>query len=419
MNILRYQNFLSESVMIDIILESKLIYSASFLNIIKSMDNKIANHLYSIYDKDIDSLIHNFIDVSDRKDQVIFTNDKKAQEFISEEPGTWKVINDERYLTHSESNKKIFDILGYKAEGSPWTPSVETLGEIIAEAVSPITGRTYVIFKELNIDDPRQVVINKEALVQNEGRRVWGHSRNPVNIGKLVRAILKASDFTFNDKELETFVNIYKSTFDFMKDSSKRFDIVSGRDISYWYDKNNYYGENGTLNGSCMAEVPSSYFSIYMDNPEIKLVILYDDNGKINSDGKYTSDKIKGRAILWNCKLNSTKIKFLDRIYTTQDSDVELFKKFAQENGWWYKTRQNYVDEPITDGSSVKNSTLIADLSSVDHYQYPYMDTLYNLNLTNRTASNKYDINEEIDDEVIECRDTEGGYITIDGTDYG
>lgn len=418
MNILRYQNFLSESVMIDIILESKLIYSASFLNIIKSMDNKIANHLYSIYDKDIDSLIHNFIDVSDRKDQVIFTNDKKAQEFISEEPGTWKVINDERYLTHSESNKKIFDILGYKAEGSPWTPSVETLGEIIAEAVSPITGRTYVIFKELNIDDPRQVVINKEALVQNEGRRVWKHSRNPVNIGKLVRAILKASDFTFNDKELETFVNIYKSTFDFMKDSSKRFDIVSGRDISYWYDKNNYYGEGGTLNGSCMAEAPKSYFSIYMDNPEIKLVILYDDNGKINSDGKYTSDKIKGRAILWNCKLNSTKIKFLDRIYTTQDSDVELFKKFAQENGWWYKTRQTYGDEPITDGSSFKNSTLIADLSSVDHYQYPYMDTLYNLNLTNRTASNKYDI-DEIDDEVIECRDTEGGYITIDGSDYG
>jgi hypothetical protein len=35
----------------------------------------------------------------------------------------------------------------------------------------------------------------------------------------------------------------------------KQFDIVKGDDIKYWY--NNYEGNGGTLNGSCMKNSDS------------------------------------------------------------------------------------------------------------------------------------------------------------------
>ena len=66
------------------------------------------------------------------------------------------------------------------------------------------------------------------------------------------------------------------------------------------------------------------------------MVILYSDDGEIKN-GKYISSRIKGRAILWDAKINNENVKFMDRIYTTKDNDVELFKQYAEKNGYWYK----------------------------------------------------------------------------------
>jgi hypothetical protein len=47
-------------------------------------------------------------------------------------------------------------------------------------------------------------------------------------------------------------------------------------------------------------------------------------------DNENTSDKIKGRAILWK----TDKGMFMDRIYTAHDSDLNLFKEFATKSNF-------------------------------------------------------------------------------------
>lgn len=418
MKLFKYEEFLTESNLYELILESKLVFSSSFINILKKIkDDKVAGMLLYLYSKDIDGINHNYIDVSDSKDRVTFTQDRKAQELIEKEPQTWKVIDSQRYLTHSEKNDKIFSLLGYeKPEGGPWTPNTGTLGMLLNEVVSPVSGKIYVVFEEYGVDSPRKTVLNKQALVYSKSdNKVWSHARNPVNVGKLTRAILNTAskklstpsikNFSFNDKDIENFVNLYKSTYDFMKDATKRFDIVQGKLIAKWYWHENYEDGGGTLNNSCMSEVSEYLFDIYVYNKQVSLVILYDDNGNMDSSGKYTSDKIKGRALLWDCKLDGSNIKFMDRIYTTHDSDVELFKTFAQENGWWYKYAQTMdPNEYLTNGSARKKGTLECDLTSVDFDYYPYLDTLCFNEDDTTILSNK-----EIGDGR-EFRETDGDY---------
>jgi hypothetical protein len=421
MSLLKYNEFLKEELIHELLLESKVIYSSKFLNILnKIKDNKVSKELINLYTKDIDGINHNYIDISDEKDRAIFTQDRKAQEIVGKEPQTWRVNDEQRYLTHSPKNDKIFSLLEYeKPEGEPWIPSIGTLGLITNEIVSPTSGKIYVIFEEYDDSEgddmtPKELkrtVLNKQAITPSESsNKVWSHSRNPVNIGKLARAILKAAKVSFTDKDIEDFVNQYKATFDFLKDATKRFDIVSGIDIAKWYWYDNYVEGGGTLNNSCMAEVDDdSYFDIYVNNKQVGLVILYDDNGTINSEGKYTSNKIKGRAILWDCTMNGKKIKFMDRIYTVNDSDVELFKQFAEKNGWWFKVSQNMMPyEKISDGKTTTTATLIANLDQTYWDYYPYMDTMFYINTDKNTASNL----DEDYDRI--CRDTEGGWENYD-----
>jgi hypothetical protein len=103
------------------------------------------------------------------------------------------------------------------------------------------------------------------------------------------------------------------------------------------------------------------YFDLYSKNPEVcSLVILYSDQGKI-SGGKWVSQKIVGRALLW--KLDDGRV-FLDRIYTIWDYDIKKYKAYAKHQGW------------ITTDSSGKKK---CSLERVDFDCYPYVDTLHYL----------------------------------------
>ena len=97
---------------------------------------------------------------------------------------------------------------------------------------------------------------------------------------------------------------------------------------------------------------------------------------------------------------------FLDRIYTNNDSDVELFKQFAEKNGWWYKKRQSMEpDEDFTDGNSVRKGTIEVKLDDADFEYYPYCDTMCYIDSDTGMASNKY-----WDDSDRLLRDTGGSY---------
>ena len=410
MSILRYSDYVLEKMAYDMILESKVIYSKKFINLlIKMKTNKLSKELLNLYSKEVDDLTQNYIDITDEKDAVSFTSDKKVQKLTKDKPETWMVTDSGKYLTKSDRNNKIFEALGYdKVKYECWSPEKDAVGLILSEAVSK-SGKIYVMFQEYKLTgEPRIGVMNKEGLKlsDDEDMRVWSTSRNPIKIGRLVRAILNAAKIKFVDKDIEDFTNTYKATYDFAKDALKQFDIVKGDEISYWYAESSYVGGGGSLNNSCMAHVETSeYFDIYTQNPQVSLVILYGDTGVINGD-KYSDDKIKGRAILWDAKLDGIPVKFMDRIYTTHDADVELFKQFAEKNGWWFKKRQSMEpNEDFTDGNSSKKGKIKVNLDDTDFEYYPYCDTVCYIDTNTGIASNKW-----WSDSNKILRDTGGSY---------
>lgn len=409
MKLSNYEDYILEKYIHDMIKESKLVYSDKFINILnKIRDDKVTKGLIELYNKEVDSLKYNFIDITDDKSRVSFTPDKRAQEIIGDKPDTYEVAQSNRYLTHSDKNDRIFELLGYEKEDTElWSPQIGAIGIILKEVISPTSGKTYCLFQEFETENPRISVLNKEALRPAEATdpKVWTSSRNPINVGRLVRSVLKSANYEFSDKDIENFVNKYKATFDFMADALKQFDIVSGKSIAHWYYYKNYVRGNGTLNNSCMAKVPIGYLDIYCNNKQVKLVVLYGDEGTIK-DNKYTDKLIKGRAILWECEIDGEPATFMDRVYTKDDSDVDLFKQYAQKNGWWYKTSQSmYTDTAITDGISKKSAEIVAKLDNVEWDEYPYMDTMCYISLENSTVSNIGDNYDRM------ARDTDGTWL--------
>jgi hypothetical protein len=398
MNILRYGEYITEKVAFQMLLESKAVFSTKMINLLNRMkSNKVAKSILDLQSKEVDGIAQNYIDITDSKEDFTFTPDRKAQQMLAGRPEVYKVTESGRYLTHSDRNNKIFERLGYDKTGREnWAPETGTLLKILAETQS-VSGKTYCMVEEVleGGRDPRIGVINKTAmdLDSDELKAIWNTSRNPVKVGRFARAFLTAAKVEFNDKDIEEFVNQYKATFDFAQNVLAQFDIVKGKEIIHWYWIDRYQNGRGTLNNSCMAEADSDWLSIYSENKQASLVLLYDDNGTI-TDGKYKSDKIKGRAILWECRVDGQDAMFLDRIYTVQDSDIELFKQYAEKNDWWTKKRQSMEpDEVLTNGTrDIRNPEIICKVDTSNPTGcYPYMDTMCFINVNENIIGNSLD----------------------------
>jgi hypothetical protein len=211
---------------------------------------------------------------------------------------------------------------------------------------------------------------------------VYKKFRNIVSVGKLVKKL-------FSDKyeasgkpgtDIESFVNLFKSI-----RTSSEFKIIKGYEIIKWYNEENYSKfaiYNTRLGGSCMRhDYCDDYIEFYAKNKKsVSLLILMDNINKT---------KIKGRALIWELTVPENRI-FMDRIYTTFDSDIELFKKYAIEKNWLYKEKQTPLAyTPIVD--TLKNITsernmLIKNINN--HNYYPFMDTFKYYDIDNGILTN-------------------------------
>jgi hypothetical protein len=215
--------------------------------------------------------------------------------------------------------------------------------------------------------------------------------RGEIKIGRFVNALLSNSyvkkelfhigheNFEFTPKDIEDFVNLYKST---NTDSSKKFKLVKGEEIDKWYNLHEYSSDRGTLGSSCMKNVDKEFFDIYTENTDVCSLLIY-----LNSE-----DKLLGRALVW--KLNDSPCEakyFMDRVYTSNDSDVLKFIKYAEDEGWLYRNRMNssaedsllfrYNGKPVFGKISVK-------LKFCGFDKYPYLDTLTFLDIYKLEISN-------------------------------
>lgn len=393
--------------------------SEEFYQLIERFNyNKIAKELIRLSMKDYYNTKsdYNFIAISDNNKFINFLPSSKVDDLILKTKNY--SVNSVRNLTHSDENDHIFEYLGYNKNCEYWYPREGHKGTIHGEITSEKTGNTYVLFKSLEND--RYSVINKEAL--NESKvDLFNYSKNKLKVGRFIQHLFEQNDIKFKQTQIEKFVNLYKSTFDILNDKFSLFEIVDGSDISYWYKANNYEYKNGTLGSSCMSESDRLLFEIYEKNKNCKMIILKSNKGIIK-DGKILSDKIVARALLWDAKIingdDIRNITLMDRIYTNNDSDVNVFIQYAQENGWWYKSEQNFYPETsITNGEELfefnsNSKRLEVDIENIYFKKYPYIDTLCYV-MDEKTLSNNY----IIDSEKEVChgfRCTDGSYETYD-----
>jgi len=130
-------------------------------------------------------------------------------------------------------------------------------------------------------------------------------------------------------REVEKFSNLFRSQ---VNKPRFNFSIIKGPAIRNFYHYDSYQSDRGSLGASCMKhEGCQKYLDLYVQNPDkISMLIMTDDYGAL-----------MGRALLWN--FDSYKI--MDRIYTTCDEDLLFyFKQWATENGYLYKSEQNWYN---------------------------------------------------------------------------
>lgn len=377
-----YEEYISENKITELLTESKINYRPSFVKILKNIkDNRIALELLDLQNKDIDVKQDN-IKIGDKNDVILFTP-----------------------IKNSNTNTKYILVSNTSIVGSP-----RTYDELVPN------WRDYRCTINMDVGTTGKILLTRGNLsffvsdvVHNDGRinacllptvdLELYLTPVSISVGRFVNKLLRLNNINFTTKELEDFVNKFKSQYD-IEFNSINLKLLKGKEILNGYLYTNYSNpRKGTIWSSCMRyDKCQNYLDIYTDNENVQLLVLLDPD-----------DKIKGRAIVW--KLESGKF-FMDRIYTIDDSDVNIFINFAKENNWIYKKSQNSSVYDISDGtllSSVlyENDT---DLSFLLSMEYPYMDTMCLLSDTGYISNSKEYILSICDKFYLELRNTDGEY---------
>lgn len=199
-----------------------------------------------------------------------------------------------------------------------------------------------------------------------------GIGRIKIKVGRFAKKFILPHgmmEYGISSGDIERFVNLFKSYFNSNPENLK---IVQGDDILKFYSQSNYFtpdgGRYGSLWNSCMRhEERNKYMELYSKNSFIKMLVLFDDGGKI-----------RARALLWDGveDKNGNQYKIMDRIYTIFDHDVNFFKSWAIENGYIPKFDQSAKTESIFDiNGKPTRLELKITLEKSDFEFYPYLDS--------------------------------------------
>lgn len=216
---------------------------------------------------------------------------------------------------------------------------------------------------------------------------IWNKNRTDIKVGRFVH---KFFPNTFTDKAVEDFVNKWKSS---VSDNS-RFEIFKGVDIKNAYRSNFYLftdDNNNPLMNSCMND-ELDLIDFYAYCPTCSVLVLISDEGYI-----------LGRALVWVDHMNRT---IMDRVYYVHDKDYHKFVRYAQKNGWYYKTKNISGGSTFTKDGDIQDlltKVRVPDVFKFRNEGFPYMDTFY-------YAQGEWAQNYEPEGTYFKLQDTEGGY---------
>lgn len=230
----------------------------------------------------------------------------------------------------------------------------------------------------------------------------WTSSRRfQVKPGGFINKIFK----NISSKEVEKFSTLFRSQ---SVKPKFNFSIVKGEGIRNFYHYESHQADRGTLGASCMKhESCQKYLDLYVDNTDkISMLIMTDDFGAL-----------MGRALLWQFE----SYKIMDRIYTVCDEDLLFyFKQWATQNGFLYKSEQNWYNtlqfEQI--GQKKQELRLEISLNDYEYRHYPYMDTF---KFIDRKTGKLYNYQAETKHIVTLCSSDgsyyDKDYLRFDGID--
>lgn len=402
MKINKYENFLLESVINELILETNVTFNKDFIEVLNDMEtgfndsvNKICEILLKIVksERDLD-INQNNIGLSNEIDKVSFIpQDKLENATIKLLPGTI-VIGVSGHLHEIQKEAKL------PLEGMVFTQPENFLDNNIMNswklvktinmALVPDSNYNYYILYYLqNVDDPTKFTTtysHRDAITKPFEYVLPENSIGKIKIGRYINRLLDLylgddpiERRRYTDSDVEKFVNKFISLMEYKQNALDHFRIITGGEIKHWYLLDNYSGKTGQLGQSCMRyNMCQEFFDIYIDNPDVcQLLIFTDEN-----------DKLLGRALIWKLEDGSN---YMDRIYTTRDSNIELFVKWGKENGY-----TNHYER-----SSNKN--LIVKVEPKDYTQYPFMDTFKYYKPESGILSNK-----ELEKPYLELQESNG-----------
>jgi hypothetical protein len=264
------------------------------------------------------------------------------------------------------------------------------ISEPIAKAILDNKGNiSDITYLDIDKDDSRGATylpsdrldrLTDEENFNKEIPEAWTSKlRQHMNWGKIINKLFPN---VFTNMDIDRFYNRYRPEIDIDEKQEKRFEVVHGEDIRYWY-LNKHWESSLT---SCMQEEKSQkYFDMYCNNPEkCGLLICHSEkNPKV----------IIGRALVWNNLIKPSgdtaeernPFTLLDRVYyvTAQPQIPATYQKYAIEHGWIYKQGDQFLLNGVRKTTSVSTR-----LKPIDYKYYPYVDTMsYYTPSTGRAAS--------------------------------
>ena len=413
--IFKYEDFLIESK-IELLLEANIEMSDNFIDILCDINTPLSNKLLDIRGKDID-VNTNYIDIDIEKDGFVkFFPDDKVEKIpflfhvngltyikTSKAIGLKNPITPEggqeiklvkkltRFESHDIFEKQIKSNLELSKESDIETTILNSTGVLSSQELDVIyaTGASLCIIKFEDSKGEHEVICHSDAIKRDINSIRPGN----LKIGKLITALFTKSGIEIKPTELEDFVNKYKSIIKQKREKFESFKIVKGEDIRKYYLIDNYLNDYGTLGKSCMRyNRCQKYLDIYVENEEnIQMVVLFEEE-----------EKVTARAILWTDKEGR---KIMDRIYTNDSSDEQIFKDFAKSNGFFHKEIQNSEEDTNfigPNGETEENITI--QLKAKDYSYYPYMDSMRFYDPKTGIITNDSD---QMKDYILS--DTEGG----------
>jgi hypothetical protein len=244
-----------------------------------------------------------------------------------------------------------------------------------------------------SIDTLSYLPIKKYSAIQNDNNKDPfgdGVGRQTIKIGRFVKKFLSENafdEFNIKDSDIEKFVNFYKSYFNY---DPTKLKIVEGDEIKKYYLEENYFEPSGLKYGSlwnsCMRQKERNKFmNLYALN-DVKMLVLFSDD-----------EKVRARALLWEGvkEFKTDNVyKFMDRIYSVYDHDIDVFKKWAKENGYLSKWEQNAKTELYVDvDNNPERKHLYILLENHNLSWYPYLDTFKFYNVSKGRFSNSQNWN--------------------------